>query len=88
MLSGMEHAGGEGTNLGKSYQLSRDTCISWACRSMLALGLGLGFRLRLGLWLSTALPKWAISSPAHCSTASSTTSSGSTSNYAPTLKER
>lgn len=84
MSSGMEHAGGEGTTLGKSCQLSRDSCISWACCSML----GLGFRLRLGLRLSTALPKWAISSPAHCSTASSTTSSGSTSNYAPTLKER
>lgn len=83
MLSGMEHAGAEGTALGKGYQLSQDTCISWACCSM--LGLGLGFRLRLRLRPSTALPTWAISSPAHCSTASSTTSSGSRSNYAPTL---
>lgn len=84
MLSGMEHAGGEGTVFGKSYQLSWDTCISWAGCSVL----GLGFRLRLRLRPSTALPRWVISSPAHCSTASSTTSSGSRSNYAPTLKER
>lgn len=90
MLTGMEHAGGGGTAPRKSYQLSRDTCISWACCS--TLGLRLGFRLRLGLRLrlrlSTAHSKWAISSPAQCSTASSTTSSGSRCNYAPTLNER
>lgn len=87
MLSGMEHAGAEGTALGKGYQVSQDTCISWACCSMLGFGLGFRFRLGLGLRPSTALPKWVISSPAHCSTASSTTSSGSRSNYAPTPKE-
>lgn len=86
MLTGMEHAGGEGAAPRKSYQLSQDTCISWACCSM--LGLRLGFRLRLGLRLSTAHSKWVISSPAQCSTASSTTSSGSRCNYAPTLNER
>lgn len=87
MLTGMEHAG-EGTAPRKSYQLSWDTCISWACCSMLGLRLGFRLRLRLRLRLSTAHSKWAISSPAQCSTASSTTSSGSRCNYAPTLNER